>query len=174
MPIPGSFNPASIGVMTGGYYSYEDEASKTVPQSVLANTVTVLENDSLGALTSEQFAPVGIGSIWNSSTSQFDFNQLGVADTIEIRLSLDIETSAPNQEFRIYLVSGIGGPTEFDTMFTVAAPKNAGSVPVNRYTAIFMGSPPIQQLPSEFRVLSEGPVLISNVLFLVTVNKRSV
>ena len=62
-------------------------------------------------------------SPWKPLDSAFDFSALRDTDMVDIRISMDVTTTVPNQEIFIDLVSAIGLPGEFRTPFVFTQTK---------------------------------------------------
>jgi hypothetical protein len=70
-----------------GYFNYADTGNSV---SFLANTEKKLDNDTLGSNTDISQSPFGIATVWNTDTNKFDFSQMDIGDTIDIRIDLDL------------------------------------------------------------------------------------
>ncbi len=83
--------------LSTGFFDYNDSATAITPISVLANTWTKLTNNGLGAFTNKTYKPAGVAEVWNTTTNRFEWGDLVLGDTLDIRADIDIITSVPNQ-----------------------------------------------------------------------------
>ena len=94
-------------------------------QSVSSGVATELLNDNLGVYSSSAQAPYGITQIWNTTTNAFDFSQLSLGDMVSLRVDLLIDTTATNQDFRVYITLGIGTASEYSLLLNQTTYKGA-------------------------------------------------
>lgn len=97
-----------------GYFHHNDLATQTTPINVPADTDTTLTNDALGAQTNLTGAPYGVTNVFDSSTNAFDFSQLSIGDTIDLRVDLLLTTTSANQTYNVFLRIGDGGAETYD------------------------------------------------------------
>jgi hypothetical protein len=97
-----------------GYFHHNDLATQTTPITVLPDTLTVLTNDSLGAQTNLTGAPYGVINVFDSTIDSFDFSELSIGDTIDLRVDLLLSTASVNQTYNIFLRVGDGGAEAYD------------------------------------------------------------
>jgi len=95
-----------------GYFHYNDVATQTTPISVTAYTETLLTNDTEGSQTNRSQAPYGVSDVWFPSA--FDFSQLSIGDTIDLRVDLLLTTDSVNQKYKIFLRVGETSDYEYD------------------------------------------------------------
>lgn len=89
-----------------GVQDYQDIATSTTPISVPNGTYVDLTNDGLGPLSSEEYAPIGYGPIFNTSTGDFDFSGLDVGDMVFFRTDIEFVTTSPNTQVSTRLEFG--------------------------------------------------------------------
>jgi len=95
-----------------GHFHYNDLATQTTPISVTAYTETLLTNDTDGSQTNRSQAPYGVSDVWFPSA--FDFSQLSIGDTIDLRVDLLLTTDSVNQKYKIFLRVGETSDYEYD------------------------------------------------------------
>jgi len=97
-----------------GYFHYTDTATQTTPLTILPDTNKKLTNNGLGAQTNLTQAPYGISTLFNTTTNEFDFSQLSIGDTLDLRVDLSLTTTSANQKYLIFLRVGEGSPSQYD------------------------------------------------------------
>jgi hypothetical protein len=146
--------PAS-DVFHGGLVDYNDTATTTTPLSVTGGGADVqLTNDTLGAFTNTAFLPLGITSLWNVGTNQFDFTQLKLGDMLDIRLELTADMLGPNSELEIDLELGIGG-SPYTISYSRESYKTSGVKQIDRWNGIYLGDNNTLNNPARFIVRSD-------------------
>jgi len=70
-----------------GNFNYSDSGSSV---SFVAATEKKLTNDTLGSNTDISQSPFGIATVWNTDTNKFDFSQMDIGDTVDIRIDLNL------------------------------------------------------------------------------------
>lgn len=167
MPYPssneGNFLPSHIPVsdiLHGGFVDYNDSTTPLTPLVVTGGGGDiVLTNDQLGPFTQEGFLPSGVTSIWDPINNQFDFSQLKLGDTIEIRLEVFPTTVSPNSTLEIDLILGIGG-NEYPLTYVNNTYKDAGPQKIDRFSGGYMGDNNTLLNPAEFRVRCDGDATV--------------
>jgi len=97
-----------------GYFHYTDTATQTTPLTILPDTNKKLTNDGLGAQTNLTQAPYGISTLFNTTTNEFDFSQLSIGDTLDLRVDLLLTTTSANQHYLVFLRVGEGSVAQYD------------------------------------------------------------
>lgn len=122
-----------------GYFQYNDLATQSTALVVLASGgFTDLPNDELGGQTLKTFAPVGVTDLWDATAGEFDWSQLKLGDTIEVRLDIVVETSSPNTEIQVELF--LGGGTFSIPFVTEKTLKSATTHRLIRYSSFSIDS----------------------------------
>jgi len=106
-----------------GYFQHNDLATQTTPISVTASTETKLTNDALGPFTNLSQAPYGVSNDWDSVTNSFDFSELSVGDTLDLRVDLSLTTTTANTSFTVILRVGEGSLYEYDIIVFTGSKK---------------------------------------------------
>jgi len=97
-----------------GYFHYTDTETQTTPLTILPDTNKKLTNDGLGAQTNLTQAPYGVSSLFNTTTNEFDFSQLSIGDTLDLRVDLSLTTTSANQKYLVFLRVGEGSVAQYD------------------------------------------------------------
>lgn len=145
-----------------GYFDYNDSATHTTPLTFVSNTPLKLTNDTLGANTNTSENPYGVSYVWNSSVNQFDFSQLSIGDTIDIRVQVQVTTTTANQKFRITAKFGIGSVAQFENTILSSQVKTAGLEEISFVAPFYIGSTYIKDFPAELYITSDngGTVIV--------------
>ncbi len=140
-----------------GIYDYNDLATATTPIAIPNTGAYVyIPNDGQGAFTNKTYALPGIADIWDVANQQFDFSNLSLGDTIDIRLDMVVTTTAPTQEIDVDLEMAIGSPGgAYDIDFYRNIVKSAGAYDVNRWTSVYMGNEDTLNYPAKLKVRSD-------------------
>lgn len=166
MPILNPHENSSIDTIKdyiyyGGQVDYNDNATSTTPISVPnTNTYVYLTNDGAGTYTNKLHSPFNVTpEIWDTTNNEFNFTGLKLGDVVEIRLDLQITTTAPNQFVDIDLELGIGGGS-YDILFGKTVFKTAGVQDFNRYNTVYMGDTNTLNNPAKFKIRSEDTATV--------------
>jgi len=143
-----------------GYFDYNDLATQTTPLSVVANVPKKLTNDTEGANTSTDQTPYGVSYVWDYTTNQFNFNELEVGDTIDIRIHVQVTTTSANQKVDIKAKFGIGSVSEFENTIYENVFKTSGLHEVNFVAPFYMGSAYITDYPAELYLTSDASATV--------------
>jgi len=143
------------GSVSRGFVDYNDLASLSTPLDIPGTGVLVtVPNDTLGPFTNELFLPSGITSIFSSN--QFNWSQLQLGDTVDIRLDLKLTTISPNTEVACSLFLAIGG-NEYEIPFiTDSNFKSVGDHSLIRFNSVYIGDGNTLNNPAEFRFKSDS------------------
>lgn len=144
-----------------GIYDYNDLATHTTPITVPGtNTYVYITNDGLGQYSSTEFSLPGITNVYDTSLNQFDWGDLVLGDTVDIRLDLTVITTTPNQSVDVDLEMGIGSGAPYDILFSQNIFKAAGNNPVNRFTSVYMGNTLTLNNPAKFKIRSDAAATV--------------
>jgi hypothetical protein len=145
------FNAVAQGrIMQADY----NDSGQVVP--FVAGVPVSVPCDASGIFTNTLFLPDGV-SLYNSADEQFDFSQLDIGDTVDIRLDIFPTLSAPNQSVTVNLVLASGTANEFRLPFiTEQAYKTAGEKELLRYNGFYIGSADVRDNPAYFEFVSDG------------------
>lgn len=135
-----------------GFYDYNDAATASTPINLtLANTNYELTNDGLGPFTNKTYALNGVADIWDVGTDRFDFSNLSLGDTVDIRLDIEWTTVAQNTEVKLVLELGVGTGSAYTIPFFSG--HNLKTIkPHNliRWNGIYMGDNTTKNNPARF------------------------
>lgn len=155
-----------------GWYSYQDTASSVTPITVPANTDTVLPNNALGTSTTTTYAVTGISTVWNSTTNRFDFTGLAPGDMVNVRVTISVTTTAPNQNVDVRFNGAIGGSPPFTLVFASIQFKTVGTHSIAADVVVAMYNTNTTNNPASISVLSDDACDVVVNTFLVSVNRR--
>lgn len=139
-----------------GYFDYNDSITHTTPLAFVTNTPKKLTNDTLGVNTNTSENPYGVSFVWNSTNNQFDFSQLSIGDTIDIRIQVQVTTTTANQKFKISAKFGIGSVAQFENTILSSQVKTAGLEEISFVAPFYIGSSYIRDFPAELYITSDA------------------
>ena len=127
-------------LFSGGIMDYNDAGTAGTPIVVTGGGAAVtLTNDEAGAFTNKTYKPAGVTDVWDALNDTFDWSDLKLGDMVDIRIDVDVITTATNTEVKIDLELGTGGfayniPWILETNY-----KTSGTHKLNRYNGVYMG-----------------------------------
>lgn len=140
-----------------GYVDYSDAETNVTPLSLTANVWRNLTNDTLGPFTKTSRMPTGVTSIWNPATDQFDFTELPVNSTVQLRTHIKLTTAANNLTADMSLFLGIGSASAFELpIMSHSYFKSATEHTVTAFTGFYIGSNDIKNNHAEIRMRLDG------------------
>lgn len=89
-----------------GVQDFQDTATATTPLALTSGAWTDLPNDGLGPLSSQAWAVPGHGPLFNTSTGEFEFDDLKVGDMLHFRCDVEFITTKPNVTCGLRLLFG--------------------------------------------------------------------
>jgi hypothetical protein len=93
-----------------GWWDYNDAATAVTPIPLtLADTYYPLTNDGAGPFTNLAYGLAGVTDVWNTTTNRFDFSNLAVGSTVDIRLDVTITTAGANDNVSLGMYIAEGG-----------------------------------------------------------------
>lgn len=125
-----------LGV-THGFFDYNDSGASI--SVTVAGSPVVLTNDEAGAFTNKTYPPDGVTDVWDSTLDVFDWSELSLGDTIDIRLEFELTTISVNTEIKVDLHLGTGGSSYTIPFIIESNFKNTGTRTVSKYNGIYMG-----------------------------------
>lgn len=143
-----------------GYFDYNDLITQTTPLTAVTNTPLKLTNDSEGANTSTDQNPYGVSYVWDSTTNQFNFSELSVGDTIDVRVHVQVTTTTSNQKVDIKAKFGIGSVAEFTNVIYENQFKSSGTHEVSFVAPFYMGSTYITDYPAELYLTTDASATV--------------
>lgn len=158
-----------------GYFDYADLATQTTPITVDPDTQTLLTNDTLGDGTDISQPPYAVNRVYEGSTAnEFDFSQLSVGDSVDIRFHLKVTTSANNQLYHIDLIAGQGSSDEFENRIFSQYVKTAGVDEQTFVTTFYIGSDNIKNNPAQVFITSTQSCTVKVLGWFVRVFRKSI
>lgn len=140
-----------------GWYDYNDTATTTTPIPLTtAGTYYDLTNNGLGVNTQTIYGISGIADIYNTSTNRFDFSELELGDTLDIRVDVAVTTTSANTAVDIVLelATGTGTPV----IIPLTAPTNiktASTVQILAERSFYMGSLLTKDNPAKLKMRAD-------------------
>jgi len=138
-----------------GYFDYNDLITQTTPLNAVANVALKLTNDSEGANTSTNQNPYGVSYVWDSNTNQFNFSELSVGDTIDVRIHVHVTTTSANQKVTLSSKLGIGSASQFENSIYENQFKSSGLHEISVVAPFYMGSTDITDYPAELYLTTD-------------------
>jgi hypothetical protein len=157
-----------------GYFDYADLATQTTPISVTANVQTLLTNDTLGADTNTSQPPYGVSAIWDADSDEFNFSQLSIGDTVDIRVHLKTTTTSANQKYHIDMKFAFDGPSEFENRIFSQYVKTISEDEQTFITTLYIGSSDVRDYPAKLYITSDDDATVKVVGWFCRVFRKSV
>lgn len=148
----------STGTVTG-WFDYNDLATTAVPLTASSGTWLYLTNDELGDNTNKSYSPAGVSDVWDASINKFDWSDLELGDTVDIRVDLDITTSSANQVVELHLELATDS-VSFDIPFAERYIKGAGAQHINAYNGVYMGSTDVLNNRARLKIKSDSNLTV--------------
>lgn len=169
---PGAGSWTTLGYPLVGWYDYNDLTTVSTPIAVSPSTWTALTNDGAGAQTQTSYGLPSITNIYNSSTNRFDFTGLEIGDTVDIRASFNVTTSAPSQVVNCRLSLGEGSGSAYTIPFTYSNYKAAGTYENIRFNSMYMGNVITKDNPAFFEIWSDASCTVEVVGWYVRIIRQ--
>jgi predicted heme/steroid binding protein len=143
-----------------GYFDYEDLITQTVPLTATNGVAKKLTNDTEGLNTNIDQNPYGVSFVWDFVDNQFNFSELTIGDTIDIRIHIRVTTTTSNQKVEIKSRFGIGSASQFDTVIYDNVFKSPGVHEISFVAPFYMGSLDIINNPAELYLTTDANATI--------------
>jgi len=143
-----------------GYFDYNDLATQTTPLNAVANVALKLTNDTEGANTSTDQNPYGVSYVWDYTTNQFNFSELEVGDTIDVRVHVQVTTTTSNQKVSLKARFGIGSVSQFENAIYENVFKSSGLHEISFVAPFYMGSTYITDYPAELYLTTDASATV--------------
>lgn len=148
-------------LIRGGFFDYNDLATQSTPINVPGDLSDVdLPNDGLGAFTNKNFPPPNVTELWNAGNGVFDWAELKLGDTVDIRLDLSVTTTAPNQLVIVDLLLAIGSGGDYRINYIRDTFKTVGEKQVITFEGIYMGDLNTLNFPAKFNIRSDAAATV--------------
>ena len=157
-----------------GYFDYADLATQTTPITVAPNTQTLLTNDADGADTNISQPPYGVTAIWDADSDEFNFSQLSIGDTVDIRVHLKTTTTTANQKYHVDMKFAFDAPDEFENRIFSQVVKTYGEDEQTFITTLYIGSESVKNYPARFYITSDDDATVKVVGWFCRVFRKSV
>lgn len=156
-----------------GVADYADSASESTPVSLI-DSATDLTNDGLGAASDVSSWFDDIGEIFDTSTGEFDFSQLNIGDSFDIRFNCTSVAAGLNTQLAFSLDMAIGGATPYSISFGNPVYLLAGSFQFTSTISVYIRDANTRDNPAKFRCLSSSATgdAISNIGWFVRCFRR--
>lgn len=143
-----------------GFWDYNDLATTGTPLNAVASTPLALPNDGAGAFTNKTYKPLGMTDIWNAGGGVFDFTELSLGDTVDIRLDVSVTTTSANQNVDLYLQLGQGG-SAYNIVFDTILVKAASTKQLVSFSSVYMGDLNTLNNAAQFFVLTDSAATVT-------------
>lgn len=150
-----------------GVWNYNNSL---VNQSITLNTWTKINNNGGGANTYLGGALSGV-DIYNTTTYQFDYSDLSLYDSVDIRFDANITTTVNNQEVRVRLLLSVGG-LNIPLTFADGVFKTAGTYALVGLIQNHIFTENVRTNPSELQVFSDANCTLQTNGWAIKVTKR--
>jgi hypothetical protein len=157
-----------------GYFDYADLATQTTPITVASGVQTLLTNDTLGDDTNTSQPPYGVTAIWDADSDEFNFQQLSVGDTVDIRIHLKTTTTTANQKYHIDMKFAFDSPDEFENRIFSQYVKNASEDEQSFVTTLYIGSESVRTYPARLYITSDDDATVEVVGWFCRVFRKNV
>lgn len=139
---------------------FADYNAATTPIALSSGVWTKLLNNGSGPLTKTDGLPAGVTSLWNTTTSQFDFTGLPLNSMVDARYDITVTTTAANQSLELSVKLGIGSPSEYQSQRLLQQFKTAGTYNIVAFGSSYIGSNDIKNYPGEVLARSDASASI--------------
>jgi hypothetical protein len=137
-------------VRHNGWWDYGDVTTQSTPIALtLADTDYDLTNDGAGANSSSTRSVPASTEIWNTSTNRFDWTNLEVSDTMDLRVDVEFTTGAVNTGISMALILDVGGLNVNIPLLSGQEVKTAGSIRELGYEGFYIGNSTILAGPAK-------------------------
>ena len=143
-----------------GYFDYEDFTTSVVPLSATNGVAKKLTNDTEGVNTSTDQNPYGVSFVWDFINNQFNFSELTIGDTIDVRIHIAVTTTTSNQKVEIKSRFGIGSASQFETVIYDNVFKSSGVHEISFVAPFYLGSLDIINSPAELYLTTDANATI--------------
>jgi len=158
------------GITSAGYAVYDDSRASTL--TLTAGVLTVVPNDALGTATTNDYLPLGVTNLWNAATSSFDFSELSVGDTVEMRIIVQPTTTNNNTEIELDLYLGSGVNQYKVPFITTQNFQFSGLYEATRYTSFPIRDEDTRISPAQFKAMADKNCTLQTDDFFVKVTRN--
>tara|TARA_R110000782_G_scaffold124619_1_gene216080 strand:+ start:138 stop:788 length:651 start_codon:yes stop_codon:yes gene_type:complete len=158
-----------------GMWDYNDVTTIATPIALtVADVEYPLTNDGAGPNTNVTYALPALANIWNVATNRLDFSMLGLGDTVDARIDVEVTTTGVNHEIALFWQFGEGG-TPYELQIVRQNFKNAGTYTFTVLHSAYMGDANTRDNPSVFLMASDstGDTVTVNGWFIRTITRSN-
>lgn len=146
----------TLPVAQVGWYDYHDTATTGTPIALTSGVKADLTNNALGVNTQTSFGFDGV-SVWNTSTNRFDFTDLDLGDTLDVRVDLLFTTSGANTAISLEFEFAAGTGSAFNLIILPQTNlKTAGTYQITHSRGFYIGSAVVRDNPCRIRALADS------------------
>ena len=139
-----------------GWYDNADSFTAGTPIALTAGVKADLTNNNLGVDTNLNFGIPGVVNLWDSSTNRFNFSQLTIGDTLEVRVDLLYTTTAANTALTLEFEFASGTGSAFPLIILPLVNfKTAGTYQITHSRGFYIGSAVVRDNPCRIRALAD-------------------
>jgi len=150
MPYPQIVTQDSRFTRTYWFFDNDTATASTPINHTGGASNTYLTNNSLGSAT-DAHNPDLKDNIWDPSTNKFDFTSLKIGDTIEFRISIEIDNAAAQEADLVFSLAE-GSDDAYDLNIGHVYYKTAATgTPVTVLFRIYMGDESTRANPARIR-----------------------
>lgn len=150
-----------------GVWNYNNSLAN---QSISATTWTTVNNNGAGALTYLGGALDGV-TIYNTSTYQFNYSDLSLYDSVDIRFDTNVTTTINNQEVRVRLLLSVG-VLNIPLTFISSQFKSIGTYPLFGLIQNHIFTDAVRLNPSQIEIYSDASCTLQTNGWAIKVSKR--
>jgi hypothetical protein len=138
-------------------FGIEDYNSTIGSVALTANVPLKMQNNGAGTNTNTAYKIPGRGSIWNTTTNQFEFNTAGLVlgDTVTIRMDLSVTVNAADN-VSIAINMAVGSAFPYTLKSDYRQYRAAGTYDVISFMEVYMGDTNSLNFPAEVVVTSDS------------------
>lgn len=142
------------GIWLHGWEDIED----TGASQSLATSFVDLTNDGAGVNTNNTYKLPGWGDIWNTTTSEFQFDNTGlsIGDTVVVRMDFDITTAGTNSVITTAMDFAHGDASEFELVMDKRSFKTASTHNLIVHAHFYIGSSEVLNNPAKIKMKSDN------------------
>ena len=139
-----------------GFWDYNDVATTATPIALTpVSTYVNLTNDELGANTLKTFALTGVTDVWDETVNCFDFSNLTIGDTVDIRIDITVTTTGANHQIELQFDVDQGGAGNYQLFVDRENFKSAGTYRIIKWYGLYVGDIPTRDGNHKIQVKSD-------------------
>jgi hypothetical protein len=122
-------------------HGFEDYVSTDAAIAMTSGAASKILNNGAGSDTNLAYKIPGRGGIWNTTSSQFEWNTAGLilGDTATIRMDFDVICLGTGNGFTVELSMGVGSGSPYSLNVGKQTFDSAGTYHMMMITEVFMG-----------------------------------